>query len=90
MTDTAVLEKILHDVLRETGVELAETGFPLIVRKGKNDLGKTVRFYLNYSAEEQSSRYSFSDGVELLTGKKIRKQDTVYVQPWGVKIIAEK
>lgn len=90
MTDKVVLEKLLYGVLQEAGVELAEERFPVIVRKGENDFGKTVRFYLNFSSAEQTSKYRFSDGVDLLTGNEIMNQDTICIAPWGIKIVAEK
>lgn len=90
LTDQDVVEKILHDVLKEAGVELPEEKFPVIVRKGKNDFGKQIRYYFNYSAEEQTVKSYFSDGVDLLSGNEIMKQDTIHIGPWGVKIIEEK
>lgn len=90
LTDQDVVEKILYDVLKEAGVELPEEKFPVIVRKGKNDFGKQIRYYFNYSAEEQTVKSYFSDGVDLLGGNEIMKQDTIHIEPWGVKIIEEK
>lgn len=90
MTDQKTLEKVLGNVLQDAGVEQIEERFPVIVRKGKNDLGKTVRFYLNYSKDEQMTEYGFADGVELLTGDEIKTRDVLKIMPWGVKIIEEK
>lgn len=90
MTDQEILEKVLRSALQDAGVEQIEERFPVIVRKGKNDLGKTVRFYFNYSAEEQTTEYRFSEGVELLTGTEITTQDVMQIAPWGVSIIEEK
>lgn len=90
MTDQETLEKVLRSALQDAGVEQIEERFPVIVRKGKNDLGKTVRFYFNYSAEERTTEYRFSEGVELLTGTEITTQDVMQIAPWGVSIIEEK
>lgn len=89
MTDQTVLEKILHHALQEAGVERAEERFPLIVRAGENDFGKKVRYYFNYSAKERTIPYRFSDGLELLTGTKIKNRDEIHIEPWGVRIIEE-
>ena len=90
MTDQETLKKVLGSTLQDAGLEQMEEKFPVIVRKGKNDLGKTVRFYLNYSAEEQATEYRFCEGVELLTETEIRSRDVLQIAPWGVSIIEEK
>lgn len=90
MTDREVLERILESVLQEAMAEAVQERFPIIVRKGTNDFGKTVRFYLNFSAAERTTRYRFGDGVKLLTGAEIQSGDVICLEPWGVKIIEEK
>ncbi|MDO5338005.1 MAG: beta-galactosidase [Eubacteriales bacterium] len=89
MTSEEVLEEVFCNILKEAGLELPEESFPVIVRKGKNDLGRTVRFYLNYSAQSQTVRYCFSDGVDLLTGREFTSGSSVYIEPWGIRIIEE-
>lgn len=89
MTNKAILEKVLEDILQDASVERIKEKFPVIVRKGKNDFGKTVRFYLNYSAQEQITKYRFADGIEILSGSIVKNQDDIIVPSWGVKIIEE-
>lgn len=90
MTDREVLEKILLDVLQETMPEMTAERFPVIMRKGRNDFGRTVRFFLNFSASERTAKYRFGDGTELLTGAKVQRGDVIYLSPWGVRIVEEK
>jgi len=89
MISKAVLERLLDDLLKEAGVERTEEKFPVIVRKGKNDLGRTVRFYLNYSAQRQAADCGPSDSRELLSGSELKRQETFTIEPWGVKILEE-
>lgn len=70
MTSKEVLENVLKNVMTEADIEVSAVRFPVIIRKGKNDFGKTVRFYLNYSEKEQETPYIYKDGTEILTGKK--------------------
>ena len=42
MTDEETLKSVYKAVLPEAGVEIPENHYPMIVRKGLNDLGKTV------------------------------------------------
>lgn len=90
MFSNSLLEKILNAAMRDAMVEMAEEKFPLIVRKGINVSGKTVRYYLNYSAEEQTTSNRFSDGVELLSGDEIKNQGPIHIAPWDLRIVEEK
>lgn len=90
MTGKTVLERLLDDLLKEAGVERAGERFPVIVRKGKNDFGRTVRFYLNYSAQRQTADCGPSDSRELLSGRELKRRETFVIEPWGVKILEEK
>lgn len=91
MTGEKILKNILCSALKDAGV-FYETGnsFPVILRKGKNDFGKTVGFYLNYSAREQSAVYELPDGRELLTGKEVKKGERISLAPWNLRIIETK
>lgn len=89
MTDRTILEKIFLDALKEAVVEMPEVRFPVIVKRGVNDFGKTVRFYLNYSSTEQEIIYQFSDGVDLLEEIVVKNQEIIHIEPWGVRIIEE-
>ena len=76
--------------LEDAGIRReSECEFPLIVRKGVNDLGKTVRFYLNYSGQEQTNVFVCADGTELLTGMEKTKGEVLTVPAWGLRIVEE-
>lgn len=89
MTDKKILWRILEYVLRAAAVQIPDENFPVIVRQGRNDFGKTVRFYFNYSAEDRNVTYRFSDSTELLSGAEIKSQEEFGIPAWGVKIIEE-
>ena len=89
MTDDNTLKAVLTEALNSAEVEIPEYSWPVIVRKGTNDLGKCVRYILNYSAEEQNVVYHGADGTELFSEESVQDGDTVTVLPWNVKIIEE-
>ena len=89
MTDDNTLKAVLTDALNSAEVEIPEYSWPVIVRKGTNDLGKYVRYILNYSAEEQNVVYHGADGTELFSEESVQDGETVTVLPWNVKIIEE-
>ncbi len=47
MTDDNTLCKVIKGALGSAGVELSGYSYPVIVREGTNDFGKTVRYFLN-------------------------------------------
>lgn len=84
-----MMREILRDTLDAAGIPAEEGGiaFPVIVRKGVNDLGCEVAYYLNYSAECQPVPYHGPDARELLTDEVFHDGDTMELAPWNLKIL---
>ena len=89
MTDDNTLKAVITEALRSAELELPEYRWPVIVRKGTNDLGKCVRYILNYSAEEQKVSYYGKNGTELLSGESVQDGESITVSPWNIKIVEE-
>ena len=89
MTDNNTLKAILTEALNSAEVEIPEYSWPVIVRKGTNDLGKCVRYILNYSAEEQNVVYHGADGTELFSEESVQDGESITVLPWNLKIVEE-
>ena len=89
MTDDNTLKAVITEALNSVEVEIPEYNWPVIIRKGSNDLGKYVRYILNYSAEEQNVVYHGANGTELFSGEAVQDGETVTVSPWNVKIVEE-
>ena len=89
MTDEETLKSVYKAVLPEAGVEIPEYHYPIIVRKGTNDLGKTIRYFLNYSAVELEMPYEYKNGEELLENTSVEKGAALQMPAWGVKIVEE-
>lgn len=89
MTDDATLQNVIKAALGDAGVKLSGYGYPVIVREGTNDLGKTVRYFLNYSAKEQSVAYKYSDGEDVLTGEAIKAESLLIIPAWNVRIVED-
>ena len=89
MTDDKTLKAVITAALSASGVEIPEEKYPVIIRSGINDLGKKIRYFFNYSSEEQEVLYPFEDGKELLTDGRIIGQSVLKIPAWDVKIIEE-
>lgn len=89
MTDNNTLKAVLTETLNSAEVEIPEYSWPVIVRKGTNDLDKCVRYILNYSAEEQNVVYHGADGTELFSEESVQDGKSIAVLPWNLKIVEE-
>ena len=89
MTDEETLKSVYKAVLPEAGVEIPEYHYPIIVRKGLNDLGKTVCYFLNYSGMELEMPYDYKNGIELLENTAVENGTALQMPAWGVKIVKE-
>lgn len=85
-----LFEKILSDYLKEVCVLEPwheKIHFPIIIKRGKNDFGRMLCYYFNYSGTEQTVSHIENDGTELLSGKLVSEGDRITISPWNVKII---
>lgn len=89
MTDEETLKSVYKAMLPEAGVEIPEYHYPIIVRKGLNDLGKTVCYFLNYSGMELEMPYDYKNGIELLENTAVENGTALQMPAWGVKIVEE-
>lgn len=87
-TSDAVLDKILLRCAANAGISLEENRWPVTVRKGVNQKGEKIRYYLNYSPEVQRVP-AHPAGEEILEEKQYREDETMELQPWGVAILIE-
>ena len=86
-----IQSKIVSDKASEIGLIDKDThlSYPLVMKYGTNDLGKTIRYFLNYSGTEKSFSYFFDRGTDLLTGKTLKKGDNITLKPWDILILEE-
>ena len=89
MTDEETLKSVYKAVLPEADVEIPEYHYPIIVRKGLKDLGKTVCYFLNYSGMELEMPYDYKNGIELLENTAVENGTALQMPAWGVKIVEE-
>lgn len=67
-TDGDVLKKLLDFLCEKAGIAREEAVYPLIVKRGTNDLQKEIIYYFNYSEEPQETVYHGPDARVLLSG----------------------
>ncbi|CAM2814040.1 cellulase family glycosylhydrolase [Paenibacillus taichungensis] len=90
-TSSAVIRNVLERVMKEAGLwgTDQELAFPIIVKNGVNDQGKTIRYFFNYSDQATSFINAYGDGTELLAGTAVSGEQTMVLEPWGFCIIEQ-
>ncbi|MCI6017766.1 MAG: beta-galactosidase [Clostridiales bacterium] len=88
MTDKKLLCKIFKHILDKAEIHYEKTGSDrVILRKGINDFGKNVYFYMNYSPEQRTVAYTKSEGKDLISGANIVEKENIVIEPWNLRII---
>lgn len=87
-----LLESVLLSFLHETGFPGGDLSsdaphYPLIVKRGINDSGKELCYYLNYSKDPVSVTHRGKDGIELVSETSIVCGDKIDLGGWGVAVV---
>ncbi len=82
---------LIRDVLKRAGLTGTDQNLPeaVRVRHGVNAQGKTLHYFLNFSGDPETVRYSYAAGTDLLSGRPVRAGGTVKLEPWDLAIISE-
>lgn len=86
-----IQEKIVSGKAVELGMIPRENRltYPIVMKTGTNDQGKTIRYYLNYSGKESQVVYNQPKGTNLFTNSSVTKGNHIILKPWDVVIIEE-
>jgi beta-galactosidase len=82
---------IIRSVLERADLTGPDQNLPkeIKVRHGRNRQAKSLHYYLNFSGDQQSFVYPYSDGIDLLTNTSIKKGQTVKLGPWDLIVVLE-
>jgi beta-galactosidase len=88
IVSSEVMSGILAQALKRASIWEAEQEirFPIIIKSGVNDEGKTIKFIFNYSADIEMIRYPFEESDELLSEKHYKQGETITLNPWSFMI----
>lgn len=84
--------KVILDVLKLAGLAGPDQQLaaPVRVKHGVDNAGKNLRYYLNYSGQNQTFTYPYAGGTDLLSHKPVEKSQSITLAPWDLVIIEER
>ena len=85
-------DKVLLDVLQTAGLTGPDQQLPapVHVKHGTNRNGKTIHYFMNYSAAPQTFAYAYPAGEDLLAQGGVATSQRITLKPWDLVIIEEK
>lgn len=79
-----VLRQLIKNYVDELGIQRTEETFPIIIKQAKNELGKQITFYFNYSSQKLTIQ-DIKAGTELIKDRQVSGQ--INIDPWGVLVV---
>lgn len=88
-TEKELLKEILVRAAEDAGIPMEYAKWPVIVRNGVNQLGKTIHYLFHYSEENGEWVCPYREVTDLLSGKKFKKGDKIPLKDWDVYVLEE-
>lgn len=94
--DSTLLKDLLGSICRQAQIELPEASYPIVIKRGTNDLGKEIVYYFNYSDTPRTVTHHGKNAQLLIHSKDtfqnadsitISEGDTLTLQDWDVMIL---
>ena len=89
MFDDSSLDRFVQYIAEKANIKLAPFQFPIILKKGINDYGKPVYYYMNFSKDAQNIYHTDFDGINILENLPCKDGEKIQLTPWGVQIVEE-
>lgn len=91
--DMDIVKKLLGFLCEKAGLAKEEAVWPLVIKRGTNDLQKEITYYFNYSEEPQETVYHGVDARVLLAGNEapatVKDGDRLTLSCWDFLILEE-
>lgn len=89
-----ITDEIQSKIIHNKGIELGliidnQLTYPIVMKNGINDQGKTIRYFLNYSDKEQAFVYYYTKGTDLPSDKTFKNGDHLSLKPWDILVVEE-
>lgn len=90
-TSKVALKEVYKLALIKAGLEkeIQAYSWPITIRKGVNEEGNRLYFYMNYSQEDQEITCPYQEVEDILTGKTYKKGQIIHLKDWDLCILKE-
>ena len=85
--DGAGLDALLRTLLPQLNITPPGLTFPVILRSGRNQLGKQITYYFNYSNDRQMVSHPHPAAASLLDGEALAEGEEFSLDPWDLRIL---
>lgn len=90
--EQSLLKDLLRFLCREAGISLPETAFPVIIKRGINEAGREIIYFLNYSDDIRTVTYRGRDCRLLIAADTIKKEfvkdgDAITLPGWDFVVL---
>ncbi|MBD5513310.1 MAG: beta-galactosidase [Lachnospiraceae bacterium] len=87
--DKTTLKDLLTYIVTKSDIALPEVQYPVIIKRGTNEYGKEITYYLNYSDDSATITWQGRDSLLLMQDQPIRQGESLSIDGWGFMIIEE-
>ncbi|NLL78385.1 MAG: cellulase family glycosylhydrolase [Clostridiales bacterium] len=84
-------KELMRYAVKEAGIQepAQQAEFPVVIRSGRNQRGKQIHYYFNFSSDTREQEYLHADAQELLSCRSMTTGECFVLEPWGMAIFEE-
>lgn len=60
---------------------------PVKVKHAESANGEPLHFYFNFSGQPQTFSYNYENGLDILTGQPVKRDQKISLAPWDLIIV---
>ncbi len=73
--EQSLLKDLLRHVCIGAGIEMPESEYPVIIKRGINDFGREIVYYFNYSDDVREAVYRGKNAAVLINGSRMEQSE---------------
>ena len=87
--DADLLKHLLSYLVNEAGLSLPEEHYPIVTKRGVNELHRQLTYFFNYADAPATFTWKGGNAVLLMQDKPVKNGDTLTLNGWDFVIVEE-
>lgn len=85
------VKEIYGQALQDAGIvrEFPDAAWPMVVRSGRNQEGRSIHYLMNYSEQEHRILCPYEKATDILSARRFQKHEEIRVGAWDLRILEE-